>query len=76
MRMYPRYPVDLDFADSTVISSSFADEFVGKLFVRMGALRFTREIRFSGVTPTVQSVLDKAILQRVQQEAEDDLVEG
>jgi len=72
MRMYPGYPVNLDFADITVVSSSFADEFVGKLFVRMGALRFTRETRFSEVTPTVQSVLDKAVLQRVQQEAEDD----
>lgn len=45
MRMYSGYPVNLVFADITVVSSSFADEFVGKLFVRMGALRFTREIR-------------------------------
>ncbi len=71
MKMYPNHPVNLEFADLPLVSSSFADEFLGKLFVRMGALRFSRRIRFRGVTPTVQSLLDKAILQRVQQEADD-----
>ena len=71
MKMYPNHPVNLEFADLPLVSSSFADEFVGKLFVRMGALRFSRRIRFRGVTPTVQALLDKAILQRVRQEADD-----
>ena len=71
MKMYPNCFVDLDFADLPVVSSSFADEFLGKLFVRMGALRFARNIRFKGVTPVVEALLDKAIRQRIQQEATD-----
>lgn len=71
MTMYPNHPVNLEFSDLPLVSSSFADEFLGKLFVRMGALRFTRRIRFRGVTPTVQALVDKAILQRVRQEADD-----
>jgi len=71
MTMYPGHLVKLDFEDVPVVSSSFADEFLGKLFVRMGALRFTRDIRVHGVSPIVQGLLDKAILQRVHQEAEE-----
>ena len=36
MAMYPNYPVNIDFGDISVVSSGFADEFLGKLFVRMG----------------------------------------
>ena len=71
LAMYPAYRVRVDFADVPVISSSFADEFIGKLFVRTGALRFMRTIQFRGASPKVQSVLDRAILQRVRQEADD-----
>ena len=67
--MYPSYPIHVDFDGISVISSSFADEFLGKLFVRIGALRFMTAIQLRGVSPTVRSVLDRAILQRVQQEA-------
>ncbi len=71
MSMYPGYPANVDFDGISVVSSSFADEFLGKLFVRIGALRFMSAIRLRKVGPSVQSVLDRAILQRVQQEAED-----
>ncbi len=69
--MYPAYRVRVDFADVPVISSSFADEFIGKLFVRIGALRFMRTFHIRGASPKVNSVLDRAILQRVRQEADD-----
>lgn len=69
MSMYPDTLVNLDFESVGLVSSSFADEFLGKLFIRFGALGFSRRIRFRGVTPTVQSLVDKAILQRAQQEA-------
>ena len=71
MAMYPNHPVNVDFGDISVVSSSFADEFLGKLFVRMGALRFMGAIRLRGMSPPVRAVLDRAILQRTQQEAED-----
>ena len=72
MKMYPGHPVNIDFSDISVVSSSFADEFLGKLFVRTGALRFMSTVRLRRVSPLVRAVLDRAILQRARQEAEDD----
>ena len=70
MAMYPNYPVNIDFGDISVVSSSFADEFIGKLFVRTGALRFMNTVRLRNVSPTVRAVLDRAILQRAGQASE------
>lgn len=70
MAMYPDYPINVDFDGVSIVSSSFADEFLGKLFVRIGALRFMSAIRLRGVSPTVRSVVDRAILQRAQHEAD------
>ena len=70
MAMYPNYPVNIDFGDISVVSSSFADEFLGKLFVRTGALRFMNTVRLRNVSPTVRAVLDRAILQRAGQASE------
>lgn len=68
MAMYPEHPVNIDFGDIPVVSSSFADEFLGKLFVRLGALRFMSAIRLRRMSPPVRAVLDRAILQRAGQE--------
>ncbi len=70
MTMYPDYPINVDFDGVSIVSSSFADEFLGKLFVRIGALRFMNAIRLRGVCPTVRSVVDQAIFQRVKHDAE------
>lgn len=72
MSMYPNYPVHVDFDGIAVISSSFADEFLGKLFVRIGALRFMNTIHLRGVSPAVRSLLDQAIFQRVRQETDEE----
>ncbi len=69
MRMYPTRVVDLDFKELPIVSSSFADEFIGKLFVRVGALGFMQKVRIRGAGPRVREVIDRAILQRAQQEA-------
>lgn len=68
MAIFPNHPVNVDFGDISVVSSSFADEFLGKLFVRLGALRFMSAIRLLGMSPPVRAVLDRAILQRAGQE--------
>ena len=72
MEMYPGHPINIDFGDISIVSSSFADELLGKLFVRMGALRFMGTAKLLRVSPTVRAVLDRAILQRVLQEAGED----
>ena len=68
---FPDGLINIDFDEIPMVSSGFADEFLGKLFVRIGALRFMSAIRLRNVGPAVKSVLDRAILQRAQQEAED-----
>ena len=51
----------IDFEDIPVISSSFADEVFGKLFVEMGPLSFIQKFEFMNISDTVQSLIDRAI---------------
>jgi len=64
----PNYPLVADWEGVPVISSSFADEVMGKLFVELGALTFTSRIRNIGMEPLIHGLLDKAIGQRLTQE--------
>mgnify|MGYP001059170191 CR=1 FL=1 len=64
-KMCTDYHVIIDFSDVALISSSFADELVAKLFVEVGAISFMSRFKFNGVSPTVKSLIDKAISQRV-----------
>lgn len=56
----------VDFEGIPVISSSFADEVFGKLFLALGPMRFMQSIRLVNVSPTVQALVDRAITQRMQ----------
>ncbi|WP_332776467.1 STAS-like domain-containing protein [Polaromonas sp.] len=59
----------VDFENITVVSSSFADEVFGKLFVELGPMRFMQTVRLINVSPTVQALIDRAIKQRMQNPA-------
>jgi STAS-like domain of unknown function (DUF4325) len=59
-------PIEFDFSEVPLISSSFADEVFGKLFLELGALRFTALCKFKNVDRTVQLLIDRAIAQRLQ----------
>ena len=59
-------PVVLDFDGVGVISSSFADEVFGRLFVDMGPRAFMTRIEMRNVDPTVEGLIDRAIMQRTQ----------
>lgn len=56
----------VDFENITVVSSSFADEVFGKLFVELGPMNFMQSVRLINVSPTVQALIDRAIKQRMQ----------
>ena len=56
----------IDFHGVPIISSSFADEVFGKLFRELGPTNFMQVISFTNVTGTVQSLIDRAITQRMQ----------
>ncbi|MFC1513193.1 STAS-like domain-containing protein [Thermodesulfobacteriota bacterium] len=57
----------VDFDDVAVISSSFADEVFGKLFVEMGPLAFMQKFEFLNTSDIVKSLIDRAIVLRSQE---------
>lgn len=62
-----RTSVKFDFSNVHLISSSFADEVFGKLFIDLGPIRFGQLCKFTNVDITVQSLIDRAIAQRMKQ---------
>jgi len=73
MNAEPSYPLIIDWEGVPVISSSFADEVIGKLFLRLGAMTFSSKIRNINMELLVQGLLDKAVAQRLTQEPDEDL---
>ncbi len=65
---YPGYPVYIDWEGIPVIASSFADEYMGKLFIEISPLDFCAIIRNKGMEMLVKQLLNKAILQRLAQQ--------
>jgi anti-sigma regulatory factor (Ser/Thr protein kinase) len=65
-------PIVIDWSDIPIISSSFADEFIGKLFLELGLIAVSSKTRNIGMEPIIHGLLDKAISQRLTQ-ANDDL---
>ena len=67
----PGYPLYLDWENITVIASSFADEFLGKLFIRLGKEKFEQTIKHIEIQPLVAQLVDKAIAERVEHPGDD-----
>ena len=72
----PAKPLLLDWTGVPLVSSSFADELVGKLFASLGPLAFSARVRNVGMDATVRGLVDKAIMQRVAQVANGTAVDG
>lgn len=68
----PKFPIIINWKSIEVISSSFADEFMGKLFVEIGKNRYNETIRNINMNQLIQQLLDKAITQRVEQEKDNE----
>lgn len=69
LRAEPTKPLLLDWTGVLLVSSSYADELVGKLFVELGPLAFSARIRNLGMDSLVRGLVDKAIMQRAAQVA-------
>ena len=63
----PEYPLIIDWEGIPVISSSFADELIGKLFLSLGAMKFSMKIKNINMEPLIAGLLDKAVAQRLVQ---------
>jgi hypothetical protein len=61
----------LDFEGQAVVSSSFADEVIGKMFVEMGMSTFARKVKLQSMNETVASLIDRAVARRMQESAVD-----
>jgi anti-sigma regulatory factor (Ser/Thr protein kinase) len=57
----------LDFSDVPLISSSYADEVVGKLFLELGPIEFMSRIKLANLDPLVGNLIDRAVSQRMRQ---------
>jgi len=68
----PTLPLEINWTGIPLISSSFADEFIGKLFLELGAMSFAARIRNIGMESLIRSLLDKAVLQRLVQASDDE----
>lgn len=66
------YPLIINWEGVPVISSSFADEMIGKLFLEMGAMSFSSIIRNINMEPLITNLLDKAVSQRLTQALDDE----
>lgn len=69
LRAEPTKPLLLDWTGVLLVSSSYADELVGKLFVELGPLAFSARIRNLNMDSLVRGLVDKAIMQRTAQVA-------
>ncbi|MFC1461472.1 STAS-like domain-containing protein [Verrucomicrobiota bacterium] len=57
--------VVLDFTDVGMISSSFADEVIGKLVAELGFSTFCDRVHVQNVNSTIQPLIDRAVAQRL-----------
>lgn len=68
--------ITLDFSQVSVISSSFADELLAKLFLELGLFQFNNLIRIKGLDYTMQTILQRSVLQRIVENLKDTVNEG
>jgi hypothetical protein len=55
----------LDFENINVISSSFADEVLGKLALEIGLVQFINRFRLENMSETVEAIVSRAFQQRI-----------
>jgi len=67
MSAKPGYPIVINWENIDVISSSFADEFLGKLFVEIGQEKFNKTIKNINMNKLIQQLVEKGISQRIEQ---------
>lgn len=60
--------VILDFEGVGSFTSSFADEFLAKLFIDMGIVQFNKYIELRGVPTALQGIIQRSVLQRINEE--------
>jgi hypothetical protein len=60
----------LDFSNINIISSSFADELIGKLVVKYSFYGFNNLFSLKNMSPTVQTIVQRSVAQRMMESYE------
>lgn len=63
-------PVILDFSGISYVSSSFIDELIPKLFIRLGAIQFNTIIRIENMNDTIRFLCEHSLYMRIHDEWE------
>lgn len=58
-------PISIDFTGINIISSSFADELLVKLFLELGLVQFNTLIKLKGIDQTAQAIIHRSFIQRI-----------
>ncbi|WP_295968870.1 STAS-like domain-containing protein [uncultured Xanthomonas sp.] len=66
LRMSNGNKVVVDFDGVPLLSSSFADEAIGKLFLQLGPVKFIQQVSFINMVETTAALVNRAIAQRMQ----------
>lgn len=59
--------IALDFGGIGIVSSSFADELIGKLVIRFGFFNFQQVIELQNMNETVQAIVHRSVAQRMME---------
>jgi hypothetical protein len=59
--------ITLDFSNINIISSSFADELIGKLVTEFGFYGFNNIFKLKNMSPDVQSIVQRSVAQRMME---------
>jgi hypothetical protein len=70
LKAKPEYVIRLDWDGVPLVSSSFGDEFLGKLYFEIGEKAFKERISIINASILVQDLLNKALAQRITQNSE------
>ena len=57
--------ISIDFKNISIISSSFADEFIGKLLLKYGFYKFNCMVKLINTNMTVETILNRSVSQRM-----------
>lgn len=64
MMRIEKNPILINFIDIDMITSSFADEFIGKFIKEIGFIQFNLKCRIVSANEYVSGVINKAIMLR------------
>ena len=67
--------VILDFSHVSTISSSYADELIGKMISKYGLLFFNKKIEIVNLNKTNTTILERSVKQRMAQSYYDEIIE-